>query len=121
MKRSMQKQFNERAVELIRKCAAGNIEKETSISCGAYQTPTFEFACDSKYGPLSITVFGVDKGQCYKGEGIGDVFFQFKDSELARKSFDCNPHSGKWNAHYFTEDIETAISDLEYRLSRVFK
>jgi len=51
--------------------------------------------------------------------GPGTVFTRFDDPEAARAIVNCNPHSGKWNHHYFDGAVEAAIKNLSYWLKKI--
>jgi hypothetical protein len=53
-------------------------------------------------------------------KGPGTVFARFDDPEQARRRVWCNPHSGKWNHHYFSGwDVEMSLTDLKCQLEKV--
>jgi len=70
---------------------------------------------ETKYGKLSLRVVG-DCGDS------GTVFTRFDDAKRAHPDTCCNPHSGKWNHHYFDPwTVKQALIDLEYQLKRVMQ
>jgi len=75
-----------------------------------------EFALDSKFGPLRLSVYErtTDSG------GPGDVMTRFEFARLAAPSTGCNPHSGKWNHHFFSPwTADDALEDVAQRLKQV--
>lgn len=52
--------------------------------------------------------------------GPGTVFTRFDDPGAAQPHTGCNPHSGKWNHHYFGDwTVDAAMSDVERCLRSV--
>ncbi len=52
--------------------------------------------------------------------GLGTVFTRFDNPQAARKLVCCNPHSGKWNFHFFDGwTVEAAIQELAFQLNKV--
>ena len=53
--------------------------------------------------------------------GPGVIFARFDDPQTARQhGVDCNPHSGKWNHHYFhPTTAEEAVRDFEAQIQRI--
>lgn len=75
-----------------------------------------EFMLDSKFGPLRMSVYErtTDSG------GPGDVMTQFEFARLAAPQTGCNPHSGKWNHHYFSPwTTDDAFDDVERWLKQI--
>jgi hypothetical protein len=53
-------------------------------------------------------------------EGPGTVFTRFDNAKAAHPHTGCNPHSGKWNHHFFDGwSVDAALTDLEYQLKKV--
>ena len=74
----------------------------------------YEFALQTKAGLLRI--FPTEN----MTEGLGTVFTRFEDPQAARQLVGCNPHSGKWNFHFFNGwSIESALNELAFQLRRV--
>jgi hypothetical protein len=74
----------------------------------------YQWQLATRYGRLDLTV---RENRC---EGPGTVLTRFDDPSTARRHFDCNPYSGKWNHHYFDGwTVEVAVADLERRLRSV--
>ena len=56
----------------------------------------------------------------HQTEGLGTVFTRFDDPQAARQLVNCNPHSGKWNHHYFGGwTVEATLTDLSTQLRRI--
>ena len=52
--------------------------------------------------------------------GPGTVFTRFDDPGRASPHTGCNPHSGKWNMHYFGSwTVAAALADVEGSLRSV--
>ena len=83
------------------------------LSLGAQQDDD-HFILQTKAGRL--TFFPDISGR----DELGTVFARFDDPKAARQLVECNPHSGKWNHHYFDGwTVETATDDFTARLRRV--
>jgi hypothetical protein len=70
----------------------------------------------TKVGMLSLLV----RANELRNHGPGTVFTRFDSPPDAKEVVDCNPHSGKWNHHYF--DAWTgpnALADLEQLLRSI--
>lgn len=81
---------------------------------------------ETKAGRLTIRV---DDAK-YQTNGLGTVFTHFHEPKRALDVVwgahenpvhsSVNPHSGKWNFHYFSEwTVIDALEDLEYQLRKV--
>lgn len=100
-----QEQFRQRAAEVIRRVGGTELTDED----GGYR-----FHLDTKYGLLRLHISEHDQQ-----EGPGTVFGCFENATAATR-INCNPHSGKWNFHYFGSwTVEAALGDLEKNLRRV--
>ena len=76
--------------------------------------PDYEFTYNSKYGELHLHVLPNNT------EGPGTVFTRFHFAKLAHPHTSCNPFSGKWNHHYFSEHTpESALEDFKRQMQRV--
>jgi hypothetical protein len=87
--------------------------KELLVKLGAEQRGE-EFTLETKAGWLTLhpTENFTD--------GPGTVFGRFTDPTAARGLVDCNPHSGKWNHHYFNGwTVNEAIENLSFWLKHV--
>jgi hypothetical protein len=74
----------------------------------------YRFALPTKAGLLRL------HPDDHQTEGLGTVFSRFDDPQAARQLVDCNPHSGKWNHHYFGGwTLHAALTDLSTQLRRV--
>ena len=74
----------------------------------------YQWELATRYGSLGLSVSE------NRFEGPGTVFTRFDDPKAARRHTNCNPHSGKWNHHYFDGwTVETALADFEYRVRSV--
>ncbi len=52
--------------------------------------------------------------------GPGTVFTCFDEPGRAKEHVECNPHSGKWNHHYFDLwEVDHALVDIEYQIKKV--
>jgi len=60
----------------------------------------YPWRLETKAGKLSLRVEAHGKSQL---DGLGIVFTRFDSPPDAKAVVDCNPHSGKWNHHYFKE------------------
>ena len=103
MQKKERQRFVKQAVQLL-------------LSLGAKQdgSETYRFTLQTKAGVLRLHP---DENRT---SGPGTVFTRFDDPQAARQIVDCNKFSGKWNHHYFDPwDVETAIADLSYWLSKV--
>ena len=88
--------------------------KQLLIDLGAQQVGD-GYILHTKAGRLTLHPDDHD----YAGE-VGTVFSRFDNPQAARRFVDCNPHSGKWNHHYFNGwTVETAIADLASQLRRI--
>jgi hypothetical protein len=72
-----------------------------------------DFTLQTKAGKLALHVTE------NMTDGPGTVFGRFDDPKAARGIVDCNPHSGKWNHHFFAGTVEAAIENLTYWLRKV--
>jgi hypothetical protein len=86
-------------------------------SVGAVETDsTYRFSLNTKAGRLTLHPDPNDT------MGIGTVFTRFDapPRAVAILGQAVNPHSGKWNHHYFDGwTVETALADFEFQLRRV--
>ena len=74
----------------------------------------FDFLLQTKAGPLRI------HPSENHAEGLGTVFTRFDDPQSARQLVACNPHSGKWNFHFFSGwSVESALQEIAFQLSKV--
>jgi hypothetical protein len=79
----------------------------------------YPWRLETRAGPLVLLVEAHDS---HKIGGPGAVFTRFEGPSLApaKELVDCNPHSGKWNHHYFDGwTAESALMDLAHRLRSV--
>ena len=83
------------------------------LDLGATEEEGYSFTLQTKAGLLRLHVTE------NKTSGPGTVFTRFDDPKAARKLVDCNPHSGKWNHHYFDGTVESAIENLSFWLKKV--
>lgn len=88
------------------------------LSIGAVQDAQEQdcFNLDTKAGMLTLrlTPHGTDE--------LGTVFGRFDDPSVAKQFTSCNPHSGKWNHHYFQSEkttLDMALADLEKDLREI--
>ena len=89
------------------------IAKVTAMLLDLGATPTdFDFLLNTKAGPLRI--------HPSENLALGTVFSRFDNPQAARQFVACNPHSGKWNHHFFDGwSVESAIMELDYQLRKV--
>ena len=74
----------------------------------------FDFVLNTKAGLLKLHP---TENQV---EGLGTVFTRFDDPQSARQLVACNPHSGKWNFHFFSGwSVESALQEIAFQLSKV--
>ena len=86
-------------------------------SLGATQDEGGYWHLETLLGPLQLRV---EKHDGRKPGGPGSVFARFDNPKPAYELTDCNPHSGKWNHHYFDGwTTPQALSDLAFHLRRV--
>ena len=53
-------------------------------------------------------------------EGLGTLFACFDNPQAARQLVPCNPHSGKFNLHFFNGwSVQSAIEEIARQLQRV--
>ena len=96
--------FERKANELIR-------------NLGATQDDGGYWHLETILGPLELRV---EKHKGRKPGGPGSVFARFDDPQRATELTFCNPHSGKWNHHYFGGwTTPQALADLAFHLRRV--
>ncbi len=101
---------------VYKKYAAEFIERANELlsELGAECTGENVYALETRLGRLRLLV------TVNRLEGPGTVFSRFDDAKRAHGSTDCNPHSGKWNHHYFDGwTTDAAIADLAVRLRGV--
>ena len=73
-----------------------------------------EFYLTTLAGPLRLAVY---ENTSYPGAWVAG---RFADVEAAKKQVtDVNPYSGKWNHHFFTENVEEAGRTLRTALRRL--
>jgi len=91
------------------------IAKVTALLIDVGATPgDFDFALQTKAGLLKLFLSE------NHAVGLGTVFGRFDDPQAAKQLVACNPHSGKWNFHYFDGwCVESAILDFAYQLQKV--
>lgn len=86
-------------------------------SVGAVETDsTYRLTLETKAGRLALHPDPSDT------MGIGTVFTRFDDPQqaVALLGQSVNPHSGKWNHHYFDGwTVDMALADFEFQLRRV--
>src|SRR5271165_3088307 len=83
------------------------------IGLGA-ESLDYEFVLQTKVGRLKL------HPTQNMTEGLGTVFTRFDDPQAARQLVACNPHSGKWNFHFFDGwTVEAAIQELAFQLNKV--
>ena len=85
------------------------------ISLGGVRSEGFnEWELQTRYGRLGLTV------RENATTGPGTVYTRFDDPTTAHPHTGCNPHSGKWNHHYFDGwTVDTAVIDIEHCLRSV--
>ena len=102
MRKRDQKQFRIQANILIESLGAKPVDE------------WYPWRLETKAGPLSIRV---DEEVA---SVIGTVYARFDSPLDGKELVDCNPHSGKWNRHYFDGwTVESALADLEFWLRKV--
>jgi hypothetical protein len=91
------------------------ITKVTALLLGLGAEPLdYEFVLHTKGGRLKL--HPTDN----MVEGLGTVFTRFDDPRAAMQLVACNPHSGKWNFHFFDGwTVEAAIQELAFQLNTV--
>lgn len=90
------------------------LTKAGAVSDESEPAGTYRFTLATKYGVLRLHVT-----ENYS-DGPGTVFTRFDDQQASEAGLGCNPHSGKWNHHYFScWTIESAVKDLVYQLNKV--
>jgi len=83
------------------------------IGLGA-ESLDYEFVLQTKVGRLKLHPTE------NMAEGLGTVFTRFDDPQAARQLVGCNPHSGKWNFHFFSGwTVEAAIREIAVQLNKV--
>ena len=82
------------------------------VSNGARPDSFYDYVLDTPAGPLNITVYGDWIASRFDNVALGGAF----TGTCGRP---CNPYSGKWNFHYTTESLETALADFQYFLDRL--
>jgi len=77
------------------------------------------FLLDTAAGKLHLYV------QANRVEPGATCFARFHDVNRARRLLGdtvlLNPHSGKWNHHFFTTDVDTSVDILRRRLQSVLE
>jgi hypothetical protein len=86
-------------------------------SVGAVETDsTYRLTLETKAGRLALHP---DQNET---TGLGTVFTRFDDPQraVALLGQSVNPHSGKWNHHYFDAwTVKSALADFEFQIRRV--
>ena len=84
--------------------------------------PTWpEYVLDTRAGPLRLHI---DDFEHKHAKGPGTVFARFDNPNRAMLLVQCNPYSGKWNFHFFSEKadaVDAAIRQVEGMLSLVLQ
>ena len=82
--------------------------------------PTWpEYVLETRAGPLRLRT-----GNLLLARGPGTVFARFDNPNRAMLLVQCNPYSGKWNFHFFSEKadaVDAAIRQVEGMLSLVLQ
>ena len=107
-------EFRRKAEDLIRKHGGRRISEDEQLGL-------YDWLIESKYGPLLLRVDDYERKVRYgRTEQVGAVFTRFDDVTRAPRFVDCNPHSGKWNHHYFGHwTVYRAILNLGFHLQAV--
>lgn len=94
--------------------------KELIVSYGGvlFDERLGRYELETSFGRLELVVR--DNWAKRGKNGPGTVFTRFDDPDAAKRVVDCNPHSGKWNHHYFNGwTVEGALTDLKRSLDIV--
>lgn len=76
----------------------------------------YPWRLETEVGMLSLKV----EANELRNHGPGTVFTRFDNPQGAKFLTDCNPHSGKWNHHFFDGwTVEEALAALEHCLRYV--
>ena len=63
----------------------------TNLGAVQLDKEIYRWSINTKYGELRITI--------HEGDTTMNVYTKFKNPELSKHLFNCNPYSGKWNFH----------------------
>jgi hypothetical protein len=104
MKKRNRESFAKKANALIERLGAEPVDE------------WYPWRLKTKAGMLSLRV----EFNELRNHGPGTVFTRFDSPPDAKCLTDCNPHSGKWNHHFFDGwTVEDALKHLEFQLRGV--
>lgn len=97
--------------EFVQKCEALIVKFG-----GEKQDGLNDWKITTRFGVMGLTV----REHKARDTGPGVVFTRFDDPTAAHDSTACNPHSGKWNHHYFKGwTTKSALEDFARQLKGV--